>query len=180
MRQKRNELRWLTDAKVKARRSKDPSTQVGALIVRPDDTEASHGYNGLPRGVEDTLERLTNRDLKYPMTVHAELNAILVAREPLHGYSLYCTLSPCAGCAGAIIQAGIKRVVAIRPTEAQLERWGASFDLMKMMFREANVEFETYPEREVIEQAGADGIAFFDPKLAQVEHGCGACCGVAA
>jgi dCMP deaminase len=66
--------------------SKDPSTKVGAVIVRPDWTVAAMGYNGFPRGIADTPERLNDRETKYALVTHAEVNAILTAREPLHGY----------------------------------------------------------------------------------------------
>lgn len=105
--------RFLDMAAFVATWSKDPSTQVGAVIVRPDRTIASVGYNGFPRGVSDDDARYADRSLKYPMIVHAEMNAILSAKEPLLGYAIYVTpLAPCATCAGAIIQSGIKRVVA--------------------------------------------------------------------
>ncbi len=120
------------------RRSKDPSTKVGAIIVRPDKTEASKGFNGFPRGVDDAPERYADRGFKYPAVVHAELNALLTAREPLKGYTLYCTLMPCSTCAGAIIQAGIKRVVV--PDESWPERWAESLQFSADRFAEAGVE----------------------------------------
>ena len=58
-------------AKHEARMSKDPSSQVGAVIVRPDKTVASTGWNGFPRGVEDNREHLRDRDEKYPRVIHA-------------------------------------------------------------------------------------------------------------
>jgi dCMP deaminase len=117
--------------------SKDPSTAVGSCIVRPDKTIASLGFNGLPRLVEDSHERLHDRDLRLAITLHAELNATLNAKEPLAGYTLYVwPFHPCSACAAAIIQAGITRVVA-PPTEC--ERWSTSFELAGMMFREAGV-----------------------------------------
>ena len=83
--------------------SKDPSTKVGAVIIRPDRTIASVGYNGFPRGVYDGPEIYEDRPRKLLRTVHAEANAILSAREPLHGYTLYVTpLHPCANCSGLI------------------------------------------------------------------------------
>jgi dCMP deaminase len=122
--------------------SKDPSTKVGAVIVRPDKTVASIGFNGLPRGVEDSDTRLHDRQLKYPMTVHAEVNAILHAREPLHGYTIYVApLNPCSNCAAAIIQSGIKRVMAM----AQINpRWEESNALAQTMFEVAGVSSEFF------------------------------------
>ena len=119
--------------------SKDPSTKVGAVIVRPNRTIASVGYNGFPRGVNDDLERLNDRPTKYSMTVHAEANAILSADGRIDGCTLYVTpLHPCSNCAALIIQSGISKVVAGMPTDPA--HWADSFAKAKMMFDEAGVE----------------------------------------
>ena len=121
--------------------SKDASSQVGAVIVRPDRTIASVGFNGFPRGVEDSYDRIANRDTKLLYTIHAEVNAILSAKEPLNGYSLFVwPFQPCAYCAGSIIQSGIKDVYC--PFNAHLdtyERWADSFKAALQMFDEAEV-----------------------------------------
>lgn len=115
--------------------SKDPSTKVGAIIVRPDRTIASLGFNGFPRHIKDEYG---DREHKLLRTVHAELNAILSAREPVKGYHLYVSpLFPCANCAAAIIQSGIKYVTA-RMGPPRLE-WQKSFDAAADMFKEAAV-----------------------------------------
>jgi dCMP deaminase len=156
------DLSFLVDAKFEATRSKDPSTQVGAVIVRPDLTTASKGYNGLPRGVNDSKDRLTDRNLKYPMTVHAELNAITTSKEALDGYTIYTSLPPCASCAGAIIQSGIRRVVTIKPSQDKIDRWGTSFTLMELMFQEARVELNFYDEADVLVSAMTRGVIFIE------------------
>ena len=101
-------------AKLAARRSKDPSTQVGACIVSPDDIIISTGYNGMPKGCSDD-EFPWDREgaqTKYPYVVHAELNAILNANgRDLRGSRVYVALFPCNECAKAIIQSGVKEVV---------------------------------------------------------------------
>jgi dCMP deaminase len=121
--------------------SKDPSSQVGAVIVRPDRTIASIGFNGFPRGVDDGHERIANRDTKLLYTIHAEMNAILSAKEPLKDYSIFVwPFQPCAHCASSIIQAGIKEVYC--PFNAHLEtyeRWADSFKAALQMFDEAGV-----------------------------------------
>lgn len=120
-------------------KSKDPSTKVGAYIARPDHTPVSFGYNGFPRGVNDNPGRYDDREQKYPRTVHAELNAILNSREYLAGCTLYVApLSPCATCAGAIIQSGVTRVVA--EYVGNREDWQRSFDIAAGMFDEAKVK----------------------------------------
>lgn len=125
--------------------SYDPSTKVGAVIVRPDKTIAATGFNGFPRGCEDHPDLYANRELKYSRVVHAEMNAVLHAREPLHGYSLYVwPFPPCDRCMAHIIQAGITHVHAPPlPADAQ-PHW---FDTMKRaweMAQEAGVGFTTH------------------------------------
>ena len=97
-----------------AKRSKDPSTQVGACIVSPDNVIISTGYNGFPYGCSDDEFPWTRDgdDNKYPYVVHAELNAILNAGgRNLKGAKVYVDLFPCNECAKAIIQSGIREVV---------------------------------------------------------------------
>ena len=103
-------------AMLAARRSKDPSTQVGACIVSQDNIIISTGYNGMPKGCSDDQfpwERTgAENETKYPYVVHAELNAILNANgRDLRGSRLYVALFPCNECAKAIIQSGVKEVV---------------------------------------------------------------------
>ena len=122
-----------------ARMSKDPSTMCGAVIVRPNKTIAATGWNGFPRGVEDVPALYADRNEKYPRVLHAEMNAILSAREPLDGYVLFVgPLPPCARCAGAIIQSGIKGVVYVAPEDLTL-RWRDEFGMASDMFRQAGV-----------------------------------------
>lgn len=128
------------------RRSKDPSTKCGAVIVRPDNTIASLGYNGFPKGLADKPEIWANREEKYKRVVHCEMNAILRAREPLAGYTLYVwPFLTCERCAVHVITAGIERVVYPFPTAEQLTRWGDSFKLAKDMYQEAGVALTGYP-----------------------------------
>jgi dCMP deaminase len=99
--------------------SKDPSTKVGCILVR-DRRIISTGYNGFPRGISDSFDRLLDRDKKYEMTVHAEINAVTTAA--LHGVSTegstaYVTFQPCSRCAAAVlINAGIKEVYVTADT----------------------------------------------------------------
>jgi len=120
--------------------SKDPSTKVGAVIARADGTIASLGYNGFPRGIADD-DRLHCRELKYELMIHAEMNAILHAREPLHGHMLYTwPCMPCCRCAVHIVQTGIKRCVFPEPMPDVLERWSESFNRTLIILEEAGVE----------------------------------------
>ena len=89
--------RFLDLATFIAEWSKDPSTKVGAALVRPDRTIAAVGFNGFPRGVLDHVERYEDRPTKYEMVVHAELNALLSSRESLEGYTIYVAPLPPPG-----------------------------------------------------------------------------------
>lgn len=102
-------------AHLSAKRSKDPSTQVGAVIVSDEHRVVSIGYNGFPNGCSDD-EFPWDREgefgnTKYPYVVHAELNAILNSKHDLKGCSIYVSLFPCNECAKAIIQSGIRKIV---------------------------------------------------------------------
>lgn len=130
--------RFIGLARHVAQWSKDPSTQVGAVLVRPDRTVASVGFNGFARRVEDSKERYADRPTKYEMIVHAELNALLNTRESIEGYTLYVTpLPPCAQCTAALIQRGIGKVVLDRSKTA--ETWDEKFEISRTMLAEAGV-----------------------------------------
>lgn len=104
--------------------SKDPSTKTGTVIVRPNKTISSIGYNGFPRGMSDNPSLYENRDVKYSRILHAEVNAILNAYENLYGHTLYTyPLIPCDRCAVIIIQSGIVRVVAPKLPSWLKDRW---------------------------------------------------------
>jgi dCMP deaminase len=143
------DLRFAQMAKLVSLWSKDPSTKVGSVIVRPDKTIASVGFNGFPRGVPDNPEDYADRAKKLAITKHAEENAILFSRELLDGYTIYIyPLPPCTHCAGDIIQRGIKRVVSIVPT-AQRHRLSDPiycFDLALRMFDQAGVTVDLIHE----------------------------------
>jgi dCMP deaminase len=135
--------RFLEHAKNIASWSKDPSTKIGAVAVKNRNV-ISAGYNGFPRGIEDSEVRLNVRQLKYRYVVHAEMNVIYNASfngVSLQGSSLYVYGLPvCSTCAKGIIQVGITEVF-IR-TEKQIpEVWVQEWESTKEMFLEAGVEF---------------------------------------
>jgi dCMP deaminase len=139
------DIRFAQLAKLVSLWSKDPSTKVGSVIVRPDKTIASVGFNGFPKGVPDSAEWYANRDIKYKVVKHAEENAILFSHEVLEGYTLYVyPLPPCSSCAGDIIQRGIKRVVAIVPPhqQARTKDPAFGFHLTHEMFERVGVKFD--------------------------------------
>lgn len=128
-------------ALLSAKRSKDPSTQVGACIVNDDNRVVSVGYNGFAFGCSDE-EFPWDREgdflnTKYPYVVHAELNAILNVRGvSLHGARIFIALFPCNECSKAIIQSGIKEVVYLSDKYAETDSVKAS----KKMLQAAGVK----------------------------------------
>lgn len=141
-----NVLKLVSIAKAYAALSKDPSTKVGAIIVDDDCNVLSEGFNGFPRGVSDLHTRYQDRPTKYQFTAHAELNAISQAArkgvKTLGGTLIVTALHPCNVCAGAIIQAGIKRVYA--PINNANNRWDSATEVAKTMLAEAGVEVLPY------------------------------------
>ncbi len=136
-----------------ARMSKDPSTRVGAVIVGPDREIRSSGFNGFPRGIEDTAERLADREMKLRLIVHAEMNAVLNAVRggaPVKGCSLYLAATdsgglvwggaPCTRCTVEIIQSGIIEIVS-RPFKTVPSRWAADVDFARALLKEAGIVY---------------------------------------
>lgn len=131
---------WLGVAKAVSKASKDPSTKIGAIIIRPDRSEVSWGYNGFPKGIADTPERLLDRDVKLELVLHGEENALLKAREDVTGCTMYVwPLFSCAKCALKIINCGIARVVSPPATQ---ERWKPSYEAAMKLYLEAGVQFD--------------------------------------
>ena len=135
------DLHWLVMAELVASRSKDPSTKTGAVIVSPQNIRVSDGYNGFPQRIKDD-DRLNDRQLKYRMIVHCEMNAVLFARQDLSGHTLYTwPFSSCDRCAVHMIQAGISRVVA--PVNKE-PRWEEALNFAINLFHEAGMEVTLY------------------------------------
>jgi dCMP deaminase len=141
---------FLILAKHIADQSKDPSTKCGAVIARPDKSIASTGFNGFPKGTKDDDSLYENRELKYERVVHAEMNAIVLSREDINGYSIY-TWPPsssgtCARCAAHIIQAGITKLTYIDDDSSGFAgRWGESAKIAHELYEEAGVEVNSIP-----------------------------------
>lgn len=120
--------------------SKDPSTKVGAVIA-DGKKFVSAGYNGFPVGILDD-GRLDNREEKYNLIIHGEMNALIFAARDLTGLTLYTyPFLPCSRCASMMIQAGIIRVVAPVVPERLRERWEESLKLTRGLFQEAGIDF---------------------------------------
>lgn len=139
-----------------SKRSKDPSTQVGAVIVTPDNRIVGTGWNGMPttkpecnndsvhpwgKSSDDPLEN------KYAYVVHAEPNAIFHASEPVRGCTMYLTWFPCSECAKAIIQAGVKKLVYLN--EETTDRYRVSMEAARRLFAASGVVCEKYAQNKV-------------------------------
>jgi len=137
-------------ASLSALRSKDPSSQVGACIVDSNHKVVSIGYNGMPRGCDEsklTWNKNEGLDSKYLYVCHAEFNAILNTKvgSDLRGCTIYVALFPCNECAKAIIQTGIKEVVYLSDKYADSVSVKASKKMMKL----AGVKYRQYKGRTI-------------------------------
>ena len=138
-------------ALLSSKRSKDPSTQVGACIVNQDKRIIGIGYNGFPRGCSDDAfpwgkDSINPLDTKYPYVVHAETNALLNTTSSTKGATLYVTLFPCNECAKLIIQSGISHIVYMSDKHS-----GTSSDIAnKRMLDAANITYEKMEPFEVL------------------------------
>lgn len=144
-------------ALLSARRSKDPSTQVGACIVNDKNKIVGAGYNGLPIGCHDDEFPWDKKgeflDTKYPFVCHAELNAILnnIGMD-LKGCKIYTALFPCNECTKAIIQSGITEVVYLsdkyeatdsaRASRMMLEKAGVSCRKVESGIKSLTLSFD--------------------------------------
>jgi dCMP deaminase len=99
------------------------------------------GWNGFPRGCDDSKDIYADKNRKLRRIVHAEANAIVSAKTSLAGCTIYVSpLHPCASCAGLIIQSGISRVVTNHVKCSP--RWQEEFDEAALMFKEAGVTID--------------------------------------
>lgn len=143
---------WLLVAKNFAKKSKDPSTKNGAVCVGEDDVMLSQGWNGFPRGFEDTVQRLENREFKLEHVVHSEENCITNAARigaRLKGATLYQYGMPtCNRCACSIVQAGIKRVVVCYDSSSPT-RWDGAWSKSRLIFDECGVKYNSFMPQEL-------------------------------
>lgn len=143
------DLRFLRLAREIASWSSDPGRRVGAVVVGPHNEIRATGYNGLPRGISEKPERLLRDAIgtKYLWSEHAERNAVFNAARngvSLEGCSIYVTLFPCADCARAILQSGIKRLICFSADQSESDYFGPSWKVANEMLLEGHVEISTY------------------------------------
>lgn len=94
-----------------AKKSKDPSSQNGCVIVDKNHRPVSFGYNGTIQGADESKMTLSERPMKYYFAIHSEMNAVLFAQRNLEGCTLYNRMATCENCLKYCLQAGIKRFV---------------------------------------------------------------------
>lgn len=138
--------RYLNLAREVATWSKDPSKKIGAVAVGEKGQVLAQGYNGFPRGINDSQERYEDRQTKYKYVVHAEMNLIYNATYngvSLDGSTVYVTGLPvCSECAKGLIQVGVKRVVMSKDDISNaLDTWKESFETTVSLFEEAGIEW---------------------------------------
>lgn len=143
----------MSQALLAAKRSKDPSTQVGAVIVKSDNRIISVGWNGMPKtksGINNDIVYPWRKDStnalenKYMYVVHAEPNAIAHATECVSGCTMYLTWFPCSECAKSIVQSGISKLVYLH--EYTTDRYRESMEAARMIFDSAGVVCEKYSD----------------------------------
>lgn len=141
-----NQLKWdkyfLEMARFVSTRSKDPSTQCGAVIVDENRRLLSTGYNGFAQGVEDRPEWYNDRNKKLELVIHCEVNAVIFAqRNNLRGCTLYTyPFGCCSRCAAIMIQVGLRRFVFPPMPEHIKPRWGDSLVLAAQQFKDVGAE----------------------------------------
>jgi dCMP deaminase len=139
------DLYYLGLAKYVASKSKDPSTQTGAVIVSSDKSLISSGFNGFPMCMPDLPELYANREEKYSRIVHCEMNAVILAKTSVRGGTLYTwPFASCDRCAVHMLQAGIVRFVYPKLPPEKAERWGDALTKTLKYFKECNVEWQEY------------------------------------
>jgi len=133
--------RFLNMSEVISDWSKDPSTKVGAIITN-DIKIISMGYNGLPQSTPDYPEILNVREIKYQYIIHAEVNAVLSAKQDLKGCTIYTSpFLPCPRCASILVQSGISRIVS---SKCQDERWKQVLKESKYFMKLSGLEVVEY------------------------------------
>ena len=122
--------------------SKDPSTKVGCILLAPESLQVlSLGYNGMPRGICETIPERWERPIKYSYVEHSERNCLYNACRSgtcTNGAIAVTTLFPCCDCCRALIQSGIKTIVTTEP-DASDPRWGSDFQVSQIMIEESKV-----------------------------------------
>ncbi|XP_055014404.1 deoxycytidylate deaminase-like [Boleophthalmus pectinirostris] len=122
---------FMAVAVLTAQKSRDPSTQVGACIVRDDKVIVAVGHNQMPNNHNDRYTWVKEADdTKYLYVCHAELNAILSSTD-VRGCTIYVTLFPCNDCAKLVIEAGVKKVIYLSDKYSDDDKTKASKKMLQ-------------------------------------------------
>ena len=131
-------------------KSKDESTQIGAIIVGKDKEIVSTGYNSFPRGLTDDIKSRQERPEKYYWFEHAERNAIYNAARigvSTKGTTMYLSCGiPCVDCARGIINAGITRIFCERGVTTKGKHWEENYHRSFSMLEEAGINIQFYDD----------------------------------
>jgi len=155
---------FMATAFLSAMRSKDPATQVGAVIVNDQKRIVGIGYNGMPRGCSDDKLPWGKQDrdplnTKYMYVCHAEMNAILNRNAAtVENCHIYVALFPCNECAKMIIQSGIKEIIyysdkheeknSTKASKIFLDMAGVKYRQHRPASRQISIDFEVIEEQE--------------------------------
>jgi dCMP deaminase len=137
--------RYLELARLVSSWSKDPRKKVGAVITE-DNYVRSIGFNGFPRAVDDSDERLNNQELKNKLMLHAEVNAIMAAQGKGDAIYIYPCL-PCMACLMQLIQIGIERVITPKKCLERATHWDSELVLEILKEQCIQVSFIDLEER---------------------------------
>ena len=102
---------FLDIAETVAKKSKDPSSKMGCVIVDQKKRVVSLGYNGMVQGADESKMTLSERPMKYYFAIHSEMNAVIYAHQDLTGCTIYNRVATCENCLKYCLQAGIRRFV---------------------------------------------------------------------
>ena len=143
---------FMQQAQIMSTRSKDPSTKVGCIIVSQDGYVISEGYNGFPRGIADTEERLNDRTQKYPRIVHGEANAVINACRngtKIEDGVVFVTQPPCPDCAKMLVQSGISQIyyIDLDKSKKNVAGWRDMLTFSFDMFKEAGIPCQAIPKK---------------------------------
>ncbi len=152
----KTDLKFISQSRAAGAESHDPTRKVGAVIVgnggQPLATGTNRPPDALHLSLSDSLGAIEkDKNWKYFMLEHAERNAISKAHDLGHeikGTTIYGTLFPCAACARAIAEAGIKRAVFPAPDQnnPRNEKWTDDFNYAEQIFKLANIRLDFYVE----------------------------------
>lgn len=140
------DLYFMDIARAVAKKSKDPNTNVGAVIVDENNRIVSTGYNGMIKGCSEK-HLWTN---KYPFVIHAEMNAALFARRYLGGCQVYITHAPCINCMKHLFQMGVRVIfyeqLKTKSPLSESEKGDIRLMLQSLNCLVKNINHKTYQE----------------------------------